>query len=242
MSESFEENELYGSVSVSIKEKIANHLYGTFVIAWCVSNWRAIFIAFFTSEDQLVAKTGMLKIDYILNLYPFSGVQSVLLSLLKLVVVPSISVYLFIWLFSGIDFLVFKKAVSNKVGKIIEQKRQTEKLLKIKKDVLEKETKVIEQEEKKIKAEKKKESSLSETWEKEYSEATKQSLFNDAMTDLNLCIYRFEGEKTVIGQFRFDAESLSFLHLNDLIEEPTTSKIKMTDKGRFFLKKYVKSK
>src|SRR6185312_11869575 len=80
--------DLKKSINAVLYERISSPLYGTFVLSWVASNWKAIFITIFISSKELPTN----KLDYIIEqFYPCW-----FWSLLKLLIIPILSTFIFI--------------------------------------------------------------------------------------------------------------------------------------------------
>jgi len=60
-------DEIGESIKENLKNKIISPLYGTLLSAWCVWNWKVVYITFFTKESNLLVSHGVIKMQYIEN-------------------------------------------------------------------------------------------------------------------------------------------------------------------------------
>lgn len=238
---SLPKNEIVDSVNQTIKERIANHMYGTFFLSWCFINWRAVYATIFVDSEILLERTLMLKDEYVMSLYQINNEISVIYSLWKLILLPIILMYFTIWILSKIDLMVFRKSYSCKIDKIVEQRRQDNRMLGEEKSTIKKETEVLKAKGRKLEAKKKVERTQEDEWENEYITFGKTRLFIKAIKELRTCIYDKDGRKKEdYGEGVFvDPNNLSFLDVNGLIEDPNSDRLRMTDKGKYFMKMHV---
>ncbi len=63
--EKMKNNEIYASVESALTDRFSSSMYGTFVIAWCLWNWQAVYITFFVDQNIIFQSLHQFKIDYI---------------------------------------------------------------------------------------------------------------------------------------------------------------------------------
>ena len=89
MQKTLERNEMLSSLKSMISERIGSPMYGTFIIAWCVTNWKAIYTTLFVGQTEIIEKTELLKIEYIENLYPYGSLGEIACSISPLIIIPA---------------------------------------------------------------------------------------------------------------------------------------------------------
>lgn len=241
MIESIKNNEFVSSINKTINDRFGNIMYGTFVVSWCVWNWESIYITFFVDQDIILQLYGQLKISYLQSQYSFSSLSISIWSIVRLIIGPALSTYIIIWWLSKIDFLCNKKYFSSNFAKEKELTRQQKQILIDEKSVL-----IKKEENIKLKKDIRKELSNEERWEIEESEFHKNKLYGEAMQSLETCLYSHHGQLTVFNEYTstpiFDIPSnqLAFLDVNKLISfNDPKSYISATEKGKYFLKKFI---
>lgn len=83
-------NDLKKSFDQIIYERTTSPFYGSFIISWCLWNWKIIYLTFFVSQDKIDSN----KIDYIIN--NFSETKNIFLfplisSIIIITIVPFIT-------------------------------------------------------------------------------------------------------------------------------------------------------
>ncbi|MES2778665.1 MAG: hypothetical protein V4651_02095 [Bacteroidota bacterium] len=59
-------NELFNSYKQFIKDRFSTPFFANFIFAWCVCNWKALYLTIFIDQTAIAPKT---KIDFITDLY-----------------------------------------------------------------------------------------------------------------------------------------------------------------------------
>lgn len=97
-----------------VKERFYSPMYFYFFIAWIITNWKFVFALFFVDQENLVIK----KINYLVSFYPLNSWGSYLWTLSKLVFIPALSSYLFVWWFSQLAEKFFKRNAQFRLNKL----------------------------------------------------------------------------------------------------------------------------
>jgi len=231
--------DVINSIKTTVEDRLTESvMYGTFVVSWCIWNWGVLYITIFVGQDLIFQKTNLLKVDYIAQQYSWNGWWW-FLSFSRLLVFPILSTFLIIWGLSIIDFKCFSKHQKNIALKENEA-------LRIKESLLIKEQKVLERREKNVGIEKKiqKEMTNEDRWNIEYSSVKDTASFQKALIALKECLYQHSGTLDDSYGFRMASDTVAYLDVNDLIEFNKNSRndITATDKGKYFLKKYIQGK
>jgi hypothetical protein len=113
------------SIADSLKERISGPMYGYFVIAWCITNWKPIISLFFIEQDLIYRSKHILKIKYITDFYPFSSFWWGFWSIAKLVLIPALATWLCVWFINRLGVVFYKKNLEHKIKRDI-AKRQAE--------------------------------------------------------------------------------------------------------------------
>ncbi len=232
--------ELLNDALKNFKDRIKSPFYSTFIIAWCITNWKIIYVTLFCSEEYIFKTTnGLNKVNFIESfynknwyfIYNFIPLPSLQHWMIKPFFLPLIAVFTIHYGISKIDIMVFKKNEENIISKEKEKNR-------IRKESIEEEIQVKEKE-KEIKILKKSEE---EEWDEEYDMfLSKTNNSNQYLVELKYIIYEKKG--IVFHDDDIPVETIAVLHANNLIEDPsqTKRKIILTKKGQAFLSRFIKN-
>lgn len=238
MKEFLAENEIISSCKLTAKERGASIMYGTFLIAWLLWNWYAVYTTFFLDQGLIFEVTGQLKVEFIQKYYPCNSPTDILSTLTKILIGPAISTWGAVWILGEIDLIFFKKHYQFKIKKDQEIINERAKLLS-------KEEETLQQKQKNIVLEKEIQEELGEEdiWEKEFQEVKGNTFFKMAMTAFEKCLYRNRGYLGASNE-NLRVEYQSYLHVNGylLYNETERSRIKTTPKGRYMLKRTLEDK
>lgn len=236
-------NEIIDSINNDLKRRFSSPLYGTFIISWLMFNWEFIVTLFFVSEEKIWEKYGFLKSVYIKEEF-FNYIDKPSLILFHYIF-PIVSTFLIIWVTPKfLSIPAFRQGEKNRIKKK-QITIQEELQLEVAKQELEKENierlKITTQKIKKEQQVKKLDPSV--IWEKEYNNFI-NSEFSKEFKYIPESIYEHSGKITIIGDFesrafKIPTEVLIFSDTNGLVNlDHRTNKISLTEKGKFFVKKY----
>ncbi len=242
MHKAFKNNEMVSGVRDMLNERMGSAMYGTFAISWCLTNWKALFITFFVSQQEIYEKTLLLKNEYLLSLYPLQDKTDILFFALKIFIIPSALSYIFIWQLPKLEFIFFRQHYSNKINKEEEVYKQQKKLLNLEKKLLEDKEKNVELE-KNIQVEMTDE----QKWNIEYEDSKKDEDFKESLRFLQESIYGHHGWYENITMFNYQLDKsqyIAILDVNGLITFSSNNRnqIIATEKGKYFLKKIMNKK
>lgn len=234
------------SLENNITDKLTSPFWGAFVISWLIWNWKIWYVTVFIDSDLLLQEKGLLKMDYIYSLYKSDIIFDLFISFLRLIILPFLSAWFFIFIFPLITHRFYEKSLESDNENKIAKNRKDEEYFKTVGKKLEAEKEVIMQEasinEEKMKIEKTQE----EKWDEEYSEFEKTKYFND----FNMIIesiyqhfgktewdYDFNGMpgKFVSSDVKAYADTNNLIEIDNNIGNKET--IKLTEKGKYFMKK-----
>lgn len=234
-------DEITNSISKTIKNRLFNPLYGTFFVSWLVFHWNFIFSVFFLSEDKIWEKNGLLKNDYLSQKY-FNLSDFYFWAFL---IIPFLITWLAIWMLpKWILIPAYEKTeeyeTNKKIIKIGEEIRIEDKKLQLQKSTTKKVAAIAEQviQEKKIR-----EVDPAVEWVREYNTFKNTPYYND----FELIVESLYEQHGQVSWYRNMASyktnipkrTLAYAHANNLVEfEDNNKNIKLTDKGKFFLKQY----
>lgn len=112
--------EIMSDAKEVIKQRFFSPMYFYFSLAWVITNWKFVYALLFVDSSDV----GGDKIEYLTSLYPFKYIwrmQELWLSFLtvvKLLLFPALSAYLFVWCFSKLSEKFYKKNETFKMNKM----------------------------------------------------------------------------------------------------------------------------
>lgn len=229
-------NKILDSAKEVLEKRWGSAMYGTFFISWVIWNWEVIYLTIFVDQDLIYEITNNLKIHYVVSQYSWDGFWSVVWSLVRLMFGPAFSTFVILWGIAEIDILCYKKDVSNDIRKENEKIKQQGVYLK-------KEKKVLKEKEQNISLAKdiEREMPKKQKWNNEYSAEILNSKFSGRMNEFKICLYDNRGN---LIQSNLSSDNLAYLDSNGLIgfEGKFRQTIIATDKGKYFLKKFLQDK
>ncbi len=235
--------EIFESAIDTIKNRLTNPVYGTFIASWLAFHWNFIFSLFFLSEDKIFQTTGLLKNDYLVHRFFNLNDWYLYVSWLA----PFLLTWLIIWKLP--EWILIKAYKRNEVYetdkliiKITEERRIVEEKTRFEKEVVKKAKVVTEkkEEEQKIK-------SIDPTieWRQELQNSILNPLILQSIKDAVRVVYQTNGEFTT----RTERSSLAISYIQpDLLSRLDTlglieitkgsygTKMSFTDKGKFFVR------
>ncbi len=117
-----------------IKQRFFSPMYFYFILSWIITNWKFVFALFFIDSNDIYGE----KLDYLLGFYPlnelwaFSDLLTTLWTISKLVLIPALSTYLFVWWFSQVSEKFYERNETFKQNKqTIKRKIDYEEKVKI---------------------------------------------------------------------------------------------------------------
>ena len=88
-----------------IKQRFFSPMYFYFGISWIITNWKFVFALLFIDSDDIYGE----KLDYLIDFYPLSNFWISVWSISKLILIPALSSYLFVWWFSRLSERFYKR-------------------------------------------------------------------------------------------------------------------------------------
>jgi hypothetical protein len=222
------------SLEKNLNDKFVSPFWGAFIASWCVWNWKAWYATFFIDSNILMQSKNILKIDYILSFYPSNHCYLFFYSLIP----PLIASYFIVFWLPKITKYYYERALDFEYENKIIKEQKEKKFLIAKGEKLESEKRVLK-EEKEIK-EIKSEKSQEDEWNKEYDEF-KKTKYYQAFNEIKECIYEHDGW-TEWNNKKLSADIKAFFDSNKIIEKEETNnrRIALTEKGKYFMRKYTK--
>jgi|GEM_PF-2679853 len=105
--------ELLEDTKEVILERFFSPMYFYFILSWIIYNWTFIYSFLFVESKEL----KKLKVDYLLSFYPVDSFSNIALNVWYVFVGPAISTILFIWCFSILSELSYKRFEQYKTNK-----------------------------------------------------------------------------------------------------------------------------
>jgi hypothetical protein len=239
-------SELSDSLADIIKKRTTSAVFGTYVFFWASFHWQGIYATLFTSEDLIHEKFGLMKNEYI-NQYFFGwhGWSS-----LWGYLIPFILTLLFIWPIPQVALIhIYRLEQRHKVARR-RVKIEEEESLQVEKESLAKQTKKtlvaeLAVEDKKQEAAKKDPKIL---WRQEFNNFKKTNDYS-SFSEILRAVYTHGGDTYVSGMysgsspiFQLNPQALKMADVKGLITISSSgSKVKLTEKGKFFASLYDKS-
>jgi hypothetical protein len=85
-----------------------------FILSWFVTNWQFVFVWLFVDSTEISEN----KIDYLSSFYSYSNFLNGFWSISRLLLIPALSSYLFVWWFSRLSERFYKRNETFKLNKI----------------------------------------------------------------------------------------------------------------------------
>lgn len=246
-------SEFFKSFTEWMQKRATTSIIGTYAAFWAAYHWQVFYTTMFVSEDRVYEKFHLLKNEYI-HTY-FLGLHWNQLETYRGFLIPAAMTFIFIWILPPYIFIPsFKAERKYKLDRRrivikgdIEMERERAKLAaeNTKTLVEEKKAAVIEREIEEIDPNK-----LNDLEYEKFMEANDASEVLDHIKTIlyeryngRLNSYAGRGGATVRPPE--DPDAIAKAHANGLIEvatpenDPNQTVIKLTEKGKYFLKKYA---
>lgn len=242
------DNRLMESIIEFIKNRTTSAAYGTYFFFWSAFHWQGLYTSAFTSEELIYEKLGLLKNEYV-NQYFFGwhGWSSFwgYFSPLMLTVV-------FVWLVPRFVLVhAYRveqehKTARKNIKATEEQKRQAYQAFLDKKVSAQEEKRVVART--KLSTAQKAAKKVDPTilWDSEYNEFASEPNFNEFVFILQ-SVYEHDGRTRAQAdgygdyRFRLGGSALKLADTYGLItitSEKGDTRIKLTEKGKYFAKKF----
>lgn len=226
---------IFESCKKNISDKLINPFYGAFIISWLIWNWRVWYITFFIDSALLVERKSILKIDYINSLYVWNDWWNFVYSICHLLLLPLLSSYLAVFWFPKMTCFFYEKSLETENFNKITKAKKDKDLLKAMGEKLNVEMDVLGKE-KAIKAARS-EKSQKEIWDDEYMQFQKTSHF---LNFNSLKSVYYQGERWA-DDIPIDLKAYCDTHGITERDEINERKINLTNKGKYFMGKFLES-
>lgn len=100
-----------------IEDRLLSPMYFYFIFAWVVTNWKFIYVLFFVDNQFVLENKGLMKVDYLSQMYSIEWFLPLIHSFLELFLIPIISSFIIIWWLSIISEKFFKKYEEHQMNK-----------------------------------------------------------------------------------------------------------------------------
>lgn len=238
-------NEIVDSLEDTMKKRAVTPIYGVFLISWIIFHWKFVLSIFLVSEEKIWQSAGVLKIDYLSNLFfNYNSWVSYISWIL-----PFIFTWLIIWKFPKLFLLpAFEKDEEYRIKKkIIRIKNETDLTKEQIKLELQNIVKLDTVEEKTKKEKELEELDPTIKWEKEYLELRETKHFKDDFYYIKDIIVKQRGflsslgellpnkrAQGILGDYIFVLEAKGFLEISD-----NNNVITPTEKGKYIISRYI---
>ncbi len=235
------------SIKAILYERIASPFYGTLIISWLLWNWKIPYVTFFVDQSRL----GENKIDYILahcNNIHYLVTFPILSTIVILTLVPFVTngAYWITLMFDewrnkkknkveGKRLLTLEQSIQLRT-ELQNQAENFDKLLKAKNDEIEL---LKEQLNTALTKQKEKTTRISSP-EKQYKDELAEFLKNQKVLKFTDRVAYYAQTGYTLSDVPTDI--VSYFVANDLIKSTGPGKYTLTDKGKYFLKEYLKHK
>jgi hypothetical protein len=238
-------DELGHSLLDVLKKRTTSTFFGTYIFFWVSLHWQGVYTTLFTSQDLIYKKYGVLKNEYV-NVY-FFGIHN-WGDFFFSAFTPLLLTFLFIWPIPKYVLILLYQ---------IEQEHKTERLrVKHTEEIKRQEFKIekIESEAQRVAAEtvlsverkKAEEINPRKAWEEEYKEFQKDPAFQQFSALINAYYehsghakYYYNESKSMWTDPHVPSGILAIADSNGLISiDNKTNTFELTDKGRYFVKRF----
>ena len=217
-----------------LNRKASSTLIFVFVIFWIICHSQGFATMFFTDQNLIFQKYGLLKNEY-LQRYFFGNFCD--FDFWARTLLPFFLTWFYIWILPKLLInRAYKKQINDKIDREIIKEEAQQKLIKKQKETTKEEVAAAKEQVKLVKENKKIEDETPEmTWEKAYDDFTKIDGYNIALAQLREVMYSHQG---FIRREWISSNSLMICDTNGLINITGNTGL-ITDKGKFFLKLFA---
>lgn len=248
-------NEVIGSIAKHFDMRMRTPVYGIFGFWWIVFHWEFFYTLLFVDQNKIFVKTGLLKNEYLKQrFYDYSHAyfwRYFILSLLGSLLLT----YLMIWVVPRLILISAFDKEQEHIASKREIKLKYEQNIQEQRTKLEKEkTKLEEQAVKKFEASERKVAQIKKVqktdpsimWQEEYEQFADSPLYQ-RFEQLIRSLYEFGGQVKVVNEleyttqtvFELDRNLLAYADANELIRyDRRQNIIELTEKGKYFVKRY----
>lgn len=221
------------------RKRAVSTILVSYTVFWAIFHWQGIYVTIFVNQDIIYGKYGLLKNEYV-NKYFFRFDWSNILTIHNLEIllgwiVPVVLAYLYIW---WMPKLIINPAYKKET--VYREQRRVEKI-KSEKRVQDEEKKLIEKqtatEEAKIELADKK-AEVPAGWERDYQDFIANEKAVLSFDELLRIVYNRDNIGVTESVAKMKSDSLMIVEAFDLIDATESNRIRLTDKGKYFARRY----
>ena len=108
-------SDIISDISEIAKERIFTPMYFYFLCAWVITNWKFVYTLIFVDEKIILETQGVLKVDYLYQMYSFFGWYSIL----HLIIIPAVASFVVVWWLSIFSEKFYEKHKKHQMNKRI---------------------------------------------------------------------------------------------------------------------------
>ena len=222
-----------------VRKRAVSTILVSYTVFWAIFHWQGIYATIFVDQNVIYKRYGLLKNEYV-NKYFFGLDWSNILTIHNLEillgwVIPAGLAYFYIW---WLPRLVINPAYKREIN--CKKDRELEKL-KAEKKRQDEERKLIEKqtatEEAKIELADKK-AEVPAGWERDYQEFIANEKAVLSFDELLRIVYNRDSIGATESVDRMKSDSLMIVEAFDLIDAAKSNRIRLTDKGKYFARRY----
>ncbi len=221
------------------RKRTVSTILVSYTVFWAIFHWQGIYVTIFVNQDIIYGKYGLLKNEYV-NKYFFRFDWSNILTIHNLEIllgwiVPVVLAYLYIW---WMPKLIINPAYKKET--VYKEQRRVEKI-KSEKRIQDEEKKLIEKqtatEEAKIELADKK-AEVPAGWERDYQDFIANEKAVLSFDELLRIVYNRDSIGVTESVAKMKSDSLMIVEAFDLIDATESNRIRLTDKGKYFARRY----
>lgn len=221
------------------RKRAVSTILVAYTVFWAIFHWQGIYVTIFVGQDVIYKQYGLLKNEYV-NKYFFgfdlSNICAVHnLEILLGWVIPAVIAYFYIWWLP--KFVInpaYKKEINYKEQRRVEKIKSEKRIQDEEKKLIEKQTAT---EEAKIElADKKAEAPAG--WERDYQDFITNYKAVSSFDELLRIVYNRNSIGQTESVAKIDPDSLMIVEAFDLIDATECNRIRLTDKGKYFARRY----
>lgn len=221
------------------RKRAVSTILVSYTVFWAIFHWQGIYATVFIDQNIIYKQHGLLKNEYV-NKYFFGFDWSNILTIHNLDIllgwiIPAGLAYFYIW---WLPKFVINPAYKREIG--YKEQRKIEKT-KSEKRIQDEERKLIEKqtatEEAKIELADKK-AEVSAGWERDYQDFITNEKAVSSFNELLRIVYNRNSIGQTESVSKMDPDSLMMVEALDLIDATRSSSIRLTDKGKYFARRY----
>lgn len=221
------------------RKRAVSTILVAYTVFWAIFHWQGIYVTIFVGQDVIYKQYGLLKNEYV-NKYFFgfdlSNICAVHnLEILLGWVIPAVIAYFYIWWLP--KFVInpaYKKEINYKEQRRVEKIKSEKRIQDEEKKLIEKQTAT---EEAKIELADKK-AEVPAGWERDYQDfiANKKAVLS--FDELLRIVYNRNSIGQTESVAKIGPDSLMIVEAFDLIDATESNRIRLTDKGKYFARRY----